>query len=78
MGEEGDGDGVGVVGEEEDEGVEDWLLGRDEARCSRRRRRWRRAEDRSKASAVRPEADRLARRVFAWLEETVREGAAPS
>lgn len=26
----------------------------------------------------RPEADRLASRAFAWLEETVREGAVPS
>lgn len=26
----------------------------------------------------RPEADRLARRAFAWLEETVREGIVPS
>lgn len=46
VGEEGDRDGVGVVGEDEEEevavgvGEEDWLLGRDreEARCSRRRR----------------------------------------
>lgn len=46
-GEEGDKDGVGVVGEEEEEeevaggvGEEDWLPdgGREEARCSRRRR----------------------------------------
>lgn len=84
VGEEGDRDGVGVVGEEEDEEVvvgveeEDWLLGREDARCSRRRRRWRRAEEKSKASAVRPEADRLARRAFAWLDETVKEGSAPS
>lgn len=86
VGEEGDKDGVGVVGEEEEEGVavgvgeEDWLLGRDkeEARCSRRRRCWRRVEERSRASALRPEADRLARRALAWLEEAVREGIAPS
>lgn len=40
VGEEGDRDGVGVVGEEEDVGVEDKLLGReDDAFCSRRRRR---------------------------------------
>lgn len=46
MGEEGDRDGVGVLGEDEEEevavgvGDEDWLLGRgkEEARCSRRRR----------------------------------------
>lgn len=51
MGEEGDREGVEVVGEEDEEeeaeeevaggvGEEDWLLGRDkeEARCSRRRR----------------------------------------
>ena len=44
-GDDGDRDGVGVVGEEEGEEVEvgveeeDWLLGREEARCSRRRRR---------------------------------------
>lgn len=47
VGEEGEREGVGVVGEEEDgEGVaggvgeEDWLLckGKEEARCSRRRR----------------------------------------
>lgn len=46
-GEEGDRDGVGVVGEEEEEeevaggvGEEDWLPdgGREEALCSRRRR----------------------------------------
>lgn len=48
VGEEGDREGVEVVGEEEEEGEvavgvggEDWLLGRgkEEARCSRRRRR---------------------------------------
>lgn len=40
VGEEGDRVGVGVVGEEEDVGVEDRLLGReDDALCSRRRRR---------------------------------------
>lgn len=46
MGEEGDREEVGVVGEEEEEevavgeGEGDWLLGRgkEEARCSRRRR----------------------------------------
>lgn len=46
VGEEGDRDGVGVLGEDEEEevavgvGEEDWLLGRgrEEARCSRRRR----------------------------------------
>ena len=47
VGEEGEREGVGVVGEEEEEegvtggvGEEDWLLGRgnEEARCSRRRR----------------------------------------
>lgn len=53
---------------------DDWLLDREEARCSRSRRRRRRAEERSRASALRPDADRLARRAFAWLEETVREG----
>ncbi|MEQ2199591.1 hypothetical protein XENOCAPTIV_004149 [Xenoophorus captivus] len=79
VGEEGERDGVGVVGEEEDVGVEDRLLGReDDALCSRRRRRWRRAEDRSRASVHRPEADRFAKRAFAWLEETVREGTVPS
>lgn len=35
-------------------------------------------EERSKASALRPEAVRLARRAFAWLEEAVREGTDPS
>lgn len=35
-------------------------------------------EERSRASAFRPEAERLARRAFAWLEEAVREGIAPS
>lgn len=35
-------------------------------------------EERSKASALRPEADRLARSAFAWLEEAVREGTGPS
>lgn len=35
-------------------------------------------EERSRASALRPEADRLASRAFAWLEEAVREGIAPS
>lgn len=48
VGEEGDREGVEVVGEEEEEeegvaggvGEEDWLLGRgkEEVRCSRRRR----------------------------------------
>lgn len=48
VGEEGDREGVRVVGEEEEDeeeeaggvGEEDWLLGRgkEEARCSRRRR----------------------------------------
>lgn len=46
VGEEGDRDGVGVLGEDEEEevavgvGEEDWLLGRgrEDARCSRRRR----------------------------------------
>lgn len=87
VGEEGDREGVGVVGEAEEEGevalgVEgvDRLLGRgkEEARCSRRRRRCRRVEERSRASVLRPEADRLASRAFAWLEEAVREGIAPS
>lgn len=88
------GDGVGVLGEEEEEdeevagGVgeeEDWLPdgGREEARCCsrwwRRSRRWRRrVEESSKASALRPEAVRLARRALAWLGEAVREGADPS
>ncbi|KAJ4932193.1 hypothetical protein JOQ06_010618 [Pogonophryne albipinna] len=85
LGEEGDREGVGVVGEAEEEGDvamgvegEDLLLGRgkEEARCSRRRRRWRRVEERSRASALRPEADRLARRALAWLVEPFR-GAAP-
>lgn len=35
-------------------------------------------EERSRASALRPEAVRLASRAFAWLEEAVREGIAPS
>lgn len=35
-------------------------------------------EERSSASAVRPDAERLARRAFACLEEVVREGIAPS
>lgn len=35
-------------------------------------------EERSRASAFRPEAERLARRAFAWLEEAVREGIPPS
>lgn len=35
-------------------------------------------EERSRASALRPEADRLASRAFAWLEEAVREGIGPS
>lgn len=35
-------------------------------------------EESSRASAVRPEADRLARRAFTWLEEDVREGPSPS
>lgn len=35
-------------------------------------------EERSRASAFRPDADRLASRAFAWLEEAVREGTAPS
>lgn len=84
VGEEGEREGVGVVGEEEEVaggvGEEDWLLcrGREGARCSRRRRWCRRAEERSRASAFRPEADRLASRAFARLGEAVREGNAPS
>lgn len=86
VGEEGDREGAGVVGEEEEEevavgvGEEDSLLGKgkEEARCSRRRRWWRRVEERSRASALKPEADRLASRAFAWLGEAVREGIAPS
>lgn len=35
-------------------------------------------DERSRASALRPEAVRLASRAFAWLEEVVREGIAPS
>lgn len=35
-------------------------------------------EERSRASALRPEADRLASRALAWLEEAVREGIDPS
>lgn len=35
-------------------------------------------EESSKASALRPEADRLAKRAFAWLEEAVSAGIAPS
>lgn len=34
-------------------------------------------EERSRASVVRPAADRLARRAFAWLEEVVSEGPPP-
>lgn len=87
VGEEGEREGVGVVGEEEevgDEAVgvpgEDRLLGsgREDARCSRRRRRWRRVEERSSASALSPEADRLTSRALAWLEEGDRGGFAPS
>lgn len=35
-------------------------------------------EERSSASAVKPEADRLARRALAWLGDAVRDGTAPS
>lgn len=35
-------------------------------------------EERSRASALRPEADRLASRALAWLEEVVSEGIALS
>lgn len=35
-------------------------------------------EERSRASALRPEADRLASRAFAWQEDAVREGFTPS
>lgn len=35
-------------------------------------------EERSSASAVRPDAERLARRALACLEEVVREGIGPS
>lgn len=92
VGEEGESEGVSVVGEEEEEdgeeaggvGEGDWLLGSDReeeeeaARCSRRRRWRRRVEERSSASAVRPQADRLASRALAWLGEAVREATAPS
>lgn len=72
FGEDGDKDVVGVLVED------DWLLDRDEACCSRSRRRRCKADERSKASVLRPDADRLARRAFAWLVETVREGKSPS
>lgn len=88
LGEEGDGDGVGVgvLGEGEDDelavavGEGDWLpgSGREEARCSRRSRCWRRAEDSSRASALRPDAARLDRSAFAWLGDAEREGSVPS
>lgn len=92
VGEEGDREGVSVVGEEEDEdgeeeeaggvGEGDWLLGSDReeaaARCSRRRRWRRRVEESSSASAVRPQADRLASRALAWLGEAVRAATGPS
>lgn len=71
VGEDGDREGVGVaeVGEGEVEGgeVEE---ANEEARCSWRKRCWRRVEERRRASAFRPEADRLASRAFAWLGES--------
>lgn len=90
VGDEGDTEGVSVGGEEEEEegeeeeaggvGEGDWLLGRDReaARCSWRRRWRRRVEESSRASAVRPQADRLASRAFAWLGEAVWVAAGPS
>lgn len=79
---------VGEVEEEEEEVVVEVVVeleerplgrGREEARCcSRRRRCWRKVEERSRASALRLEADRLASRALAWLEEAVREDSAPS
>lgn len=71
VGEDGDTEGVGVaeVGEGEVEGGEEEEAN-EEARCSRRKRCWRRVEERRRASAFRPEADRLASRAFAWLGES--------
>jgi len=89
MGEEGDRDGVGVVGEEDEGGEGEEAVGvagverlpgggEEEARCSRRRRRRRRVEERSRASALRPEADRLTSRALAWLQEAFGGVFAPS
>lgn len=35
-------------------------------------------EERSRASALKLEVDRLAKRAFAWLDEAVKEATAPS
>lgn len=70
VGEDGDRDGVAEVGEEveEEEGGEE--RPREEARCSRRVWYWRKVEESRRASAFRPDEDKLASRAFAWLGES--------
>lgn len=69
VGEVGDREGVAEVGEGvvEEEGGED--RPREEARCSRRVWYWRKVEERRRASAFRPDEDKLVSRAFAWLGE---------
>lgn len=71
VGEVGDREGVaeggeGVVVVEEDGGED---RPREEARCSRRVWYWRKVEDSRRASAFRPDDDRLVSRALAWLGE---------
>lgn len=70
VGEDGEREGVAEVGEEveEEEGGEE--RPREEARCSRRVWYWRKVEERRRASAFRPDEDKLVSRAFAWLGES--------
>lgn len=69
MGEDGEREGVAEVGEGVvEEGGEE--RPREEARCSRRVWYWRKVEDRRRASAFRPDEDKLDSRAFAWLGES--------
>lgn len=72
VGEVGDREGVAEVGEgvvvvEVEEGGEE--RPREEARCSRRVWYWRKVEDSRRASAFRPDEDKLVSRALAWLGE---------
>lgn len=68
VGEDGDREGVAEVGEGVEEGGEE--RPREEARCSRRVWYWRKVEERRRASAFRPDEDKLLSRAFAWLGES--------
>lgn len=76
-GEDGEEEEVGEVG---DGGDRPLGMGRVEVLkfCSRSKRCCLRVEERSRASAERLDADRLANSALAWLDEAVREDNTPS